>query len=338
MNDILEHHGVKGQRWGITRKGTRSSVHERRATNKASKQRAKSWETVYKNRGKLSDTDLKNSVNRLRMENELGRLAKEATKSSTSQRGKEAVSKWGSSVISSVQSQATQLAVQAAMSAAKSKIKHSNKGGSEYMIYVDDIRGETIHHHGIKGQRWGVRKRVASAGHRAAVGIHKMDETYEKRSADFSSKHKVLGKATGYLTGATGRARIAAKASKKSSKYNSKIAGKQAKITAKSNKIQTKIDKKHTNFGKAKLQKKQANLNAKSNKMDVKTAKKAAKLTKKAISQMNNKKLSSSLVVGSSAVAVTAISRSMNLNLTEQLLLGLGTAYGTRKAIDKFNE
>ena len=164
MNDILEHHGIKGQRWGVTRKGTRSSVHERRATNKASKQRAKSWETVYKNRGKLSDTDLKNSVNRLRMENELGRLAKEATKSSTSQRGKEAVSKWGSSVITSVQSQATQLAVQAAMSAAKSKIKHSNKGGSEYMIYVDDVRGETIYHHGVKGQRWGTRRKVQKLG------------------------------------------------------------------------------------------------------------------------------------------------------------------------------
>lgn len=164
VNDILEHYGVKGQRWGITRKGTRSSVHERRAINKASKQRAKSWKTVYKNRGKLSDTDLKNSVNRLRMENELGRLATEANKSSTSQRGKEAVSKWGSSVITSVQSQATQLAVQAAMSAAKSKIKHSNERGSEYMIYVDDVRGETIYHHGIKGQRWGVKKRAQKLG------------------------------------------------------------------------------------------------------------------------------------------------------------------------------
>ena len=125
MNDILEHHGVKGQRWG-TRKSTRSSFHERRAAKKASKERAKSWETVYKNRGKLSDDDLRKSVNRLRMENELGRLVKDANASSTSQIGKKAASKWGSSVISNVQSQATQLAVQAAMSAARNKIKHSN--------------------------------------------------------------------------------------------------------------------------------------------------------------------------------------------------------------------
>ena len=126
MNDIIEHHGVKGQRWGVTRKGTRSSVHERRAMNKASKQRSKSWKTVYKNRGKLSDNELKNSVNRLRMENELGRLAKEANKSSSSQIGKQAVSKFGSNTINSVQNQATQLAVQAAISAARNKIKHSN--------------------------------------------------------------------------------------------------------------------------------------------------------------------------------------------------------------------
>ena len=125
MNDILEHHGVKGQRWG-TRKSTGSSFHERRAAKKASKERAKSWETVYKNRGKLSDDDLRNSVNRLRMENELGRLAKEANKSSSSQIGKQAVSKFGSNTINSVQNQATQLAVQAAMSAARNKIKHSN--------------------------------------------------------------------------------------------------------------------------------------------------------------------------------------------------------------------
>lgn len=338
MNDILEHHGVKGQRWGITRKGTRSSVHERRAANKASKQRAKSWETVYKNRGKLSDTDLKNSVNRLRMENELGRLSKEATKSSTSQRGKEAVSKWGSSVITSVQSQATQLAVQAAMSAAKSKIKHSNKGGSEYMIYVDDVRGETIYHHGIKGQRWGVKKRVASAGHRAAAGIHKMDETYAKQSAAFSSKHKVLGKVSGHLTGDAARAKLASKASKKSSKYNSKIAGKQAKITAKSNKIQTKIDKKHTNFGKAKLQKKQADLNYKSNKMDIKTAKKGEKLAKTAVAQNNNKLLSS--VIGGTAayIGINAISRAGHLNFAEQLALMAAGGWATQSAINKFNE
>lgn len=32
------------------------------------------------------------------------------------------------------------------------------------MIYVDDIRGETIYHHGVKGQRWGTRRKVQKLG------------------------------------------------------------------------------------------------------------------------------------------------------------------------------
>lgn len=206
------------------------------------------------------------------------------------------------------------------------------------MIYVDDVRGETIYHHGIKGQRWGVKQRVASAGHRAASGIHKMDETYAKKSADFSSKHKVLGKVSGYVTGDANRAKLAVKASKKSSKYNSKIAGKQAKITAKSNKIQTKIDKKHTNFGKAKLQKKQANLNYKSNKMDIKTAKKSAELTKNVIEQQNNKLLSSVIGGTAASIGINAISRAGNLNFASQLALTVAGGLATQSAINKFNK
>lgn len=32
------------------------------------------------------------------------------------------------------------------------------------MIYVDDVRGETIYHHGVKGQRWGTRRKVQKLG------------------------------------------------------------------------------------------------------------------------------------------------------------------------------
>ena len=62
------------------------------------------------------------------------------------------------------------------------------------MIYVDDIRGETIYHHGIKGQRWGVKKRVASSGHSNKAGTHKMDpktaNKQTKRAKDAVSKQK----------------------------------------------------------------------------------------------------------------------------------------------------
>ena len=59
MMENLEHHGVKGMRWG-----------KRRAAKKAAKRAAK--KAFNTSRKTTSDSDLQRAVNRLRLENELG--------------------------------------------------------------------------------------------------------------------------------------------------------------------------------------------------------------------------------------------------------------------------
>lgn len=79
----IEHHGVKGQKWGV-RKAVKNGVASAKKShelNTQSRQREKSWTTTYKKRGSMSTTDLKRAVERLRLENELNRLATEATAS-----------------------------------------------------------------------------------------------------------------------------------------------------------------------------------------------------------------------------------------------------------------
>lgn len=79
----LEHHGVKGQKWGVRKavKNGVANVKKSHELNTQSRQREKSWTTTYKKRGSMSTTDLKRTVERLRLENELNRLATEATAS-----------------------------------------------------------------------------------------------------------------------------------------------------------------------------------------------------------------------------------------------------------------
>lgn len=85
---MLEHHGVKGMRWGVRRAQSSSGIKSRianlqksREVTKASRNRERSWKTQYKKRGSMSDAELSKVLNRLRMENEFSRLATEATAS-----------------------------------------------------------------------------------------------------------------------------------------------------------------------------------------------------------------------------------------------------------------
>ena len=78
MSD-LHHHGVKGQKWGV-RKAIKRAEESHRVSSE-SKKRERSWRETYKKRGEMSTSDLKRAVERLRLENELNRLATEATAS-----------------------------------------------------------------------------------------------------------------------------------------------------------------------------------------------------------------------------------------------------------------
>ena len=80
MEEIIEHAGVKGMKWGV-KKSVSTSVGKAKqkiATNKASSKREKSWQGQYKKRGSMSNAQLKTKIERLRLENEFNRLATEA--------------------------------------------------------------------------------------------------------------------------------------------------------------------------------------------------------------------------------------------------------------------
>ena len=118
MNEeTLEHHGVKGMKWGVhkarksykshrekvkakkaksrieedeMRKAAKAKIIERidengnftrtiRPTSVDSKKREKEWKKIYKNRANLSDAEIQNTLKRLKWENELQKAANSAS-------------------------------------------------------------------------------------------------------------------------------------------------------------------------------------------------------------------------------------------------------------------
>ena len=70
-NDTIEHHGVKGQRWGVRKRvsSIRSSVRNKKSSDAARSQ--KKWKSTYANRSKMSTKELQEAVTRLNLENQL---------------------------------------------------------------------------------------------------------------------------------------------------------------------------------------------------------------------------------------------------------------------------
>ena len=75
----LEHHGVKGQKWGVRRAIKRAKESHR--VSSESRQREREWHETYKKRGEMSTEELRQTVERLRLENQLNKLAIQATAS-----------------------------------------------------------------------------------------------------------------------------------------------------------------------------------------------------------------------------------------------------------------
>lgn len=79
LDDYLEHHGVKGMKWGQRKVKAIKSAHK---STVASKQRERSWGKKYKKRATMSDAQLKKAVQRLQLENEFNRQATLASSAS----------------------------------------------------------------------------------------------------------------------------------------------------------------------------------------------------------------------------------------------------------------
>lgn len=70
----IEHHGVRGQKWGVRRRVQAlvgGSGQVPRSAAAASQAREKSWKKTYANRSSMSTPQLREKVNRLTLENQL---------------------------------------------------------------------------------------------------------------------------------------------------------------------------------------------------------------------------------------------------------------------------
>lgn len=79
--EIIEHFGVKGMKWGFRRVRERLDRRKQRKVDaKVSKARTSQWKHKYAQRASISDRDLKRAVERLRLENDLAEQVKRTTK------------------------------------------------------------------------------------------------------------------------------------------------------------------------------------------------------------------------------------------------------------------
>ena len=80
--EMLEHHGIKGQTWGVRRfqnkDGTRTALGKKRESSPDAKEK-EARKADVKNRRTMSDADLKKRIERMRLEKEYKTLVDEDT-------------------------------------------------------------------------------------------------------------------------------------------------------------------------------------------------------------------------------------------------------------------
>lgn len=80
--ELLEHHGIKGQKWGVRRfqnkDGSRTAAGKKRESSPDAKEK-EARKVDVKNRRTMSDTDLKKRVERMKLEKEYKTLVAEDT-------------------------------------------------------------------------------------------------------------------------------------------------------------------------------------------------------------------------------------------------------------------
>ena len=99
MNDIIEHHGVKGQKWGVRTRVKSALGTKKKSTSPTAKQTQVKWKKTYANRGKMSDKDLQAAVNRLNLENQLSQSISKIPRT-RSQKAVSTISKFAGNLVS----------------------------------------------------------------------------------------------------------------------------------------------------------------------------------------------------------------------------------------------
>ena len=204
-NEELEHSGVKGMKWGVRKavksykkarkqskaRKVRSKIEEDemrkavkakivnqvdsngnlprtiRPTATDSKRREKEWKKIYKDRGSMTDAELKNSLSRLKLENELQKAASSASEAQRKQRSEMvsmAIKAIGALPMKDAAGKTTNV-----KGWATGELMSMVTGGKDKTIKQSDTT-DILEHYGVKGMKWKRKDEEAAEPHEDIVG------------------------------------------------------------------------------------------------------------------------------------------------------------------------